>query len=96
MTGGTLPAMTWKRFMTYAHSGIELKPIPFVDALPTAPSATPLVAEGGAPAAPADRPLSLSLRTSEQLATLEKLLRTAPRVRGVPTAGLSVDVAGRE
>ena len=31
MTGGTLPAMTWHRFMQFAHNGIELKPIPFVE-----------------------------------------------------------------
>jgi penicillin-binding protein 1A len=78
--------MTWKRFMAYAHSGIEIKPIPYVDDLPAPPAGAPLVAEGAAP--PTDRPLSLSVRTSEQLATLEKLLRSAPNVRGVPTANL--------
>jgi penicillin-binding protein 1A len=86
MTGGTLPAMTWKRFMAYAHSGIELKPIPYVDDPKSAPTGAPLVAEGAAP--PTDRPLSLSVRTSEQLAELEKLLRSVPGVRGMPTAGL--------
>ncbi len=30
MTGGSLPAMTWKEIMTYAHQGVELKPIPGV------------------------------------------------------------------
>jgi len=88
MTGGTLPAMTWKRFMAYAHSGIEIKPIPYVDEVPSAPTGAPLVAEGSA-APPTDRPLSLSVRTSEQLAKLEKLLRSMPSVRpGVPTANL--------
>ncbi|WP_297299307.1 transglycosylase domain-containing protein, partial [uncultured Methylovirgula sp.] len=28
MTGGSLPAMTWHLIMTYAHEGIELKPLP--------------------------------------------------------------------
>ena len=28
MTGGTLPAMTWHNIMTYAHQGIELRPLP--------------------------------------------------------------------
>lgn len=28
MTGGSLPAMVWQRFMTYAHRNVELKPIP--------------------------------------------------------------------
>lgn len=30
MTGGSLPAMTWKEIMGFAHQGIELKPIPGV------------------------------------------------------------------
>jgi penicillin-binding protein 1A len=28
MTGGTLPAMTWHNIMTYAHQGVELRPLP--------------------------------------------------------------------
>ena len=31
LTGGVLPAQTWHDFMTYAHQGVALKPIPFVD-----------------------------------------------------------------
>jgi len=34
MTGGTLPAMTWQKFMAYAHTNIEVKPIPFLDFVP--------------------------------------------------------------
>ncbi len=30
MTGGSLPAMTWKDIMVYAHQGIELRPLPGV------------------------------------------------------------------
>ncbi len=30
MTGGSLPAMTWKEIMQFAHQGLELKPIPGV------------------------------------------------------------------
>ncbi|MEP4770928.1 MAG: PBP1A family penicillin-binding protein [Roseibium sp.] len=32
VTGGSLPAMTWQKFMEYAHSGIELAAMPGVDA----------------------------------------------------------------
>ncbi|NVK33137.1 MAG: PBP1A family penicillin-binding protein [Rhodobacteraceae bacterium] len=32
VTGGSLPAMTWQKFMEYAHRDIELKPMPGVDA----------------------------------------------------------------
>ena len=28
MTGGTLPAATWHDIMQYAHSGVDLKPLP--------------------------------------------------------------------
>lgn len=31
LTGGSLPAMTWKRFMAYAHQNVQLKPIPRLD-----------------------------------------------------------------
>ena len=34
MTGGSLPAMTWHDIMTYAHQGIEIKPLPGVPAPP--------------------------------------------------------------
>jgi len=40
MTGGSLPAMTWRQIMAYAHQGIEVKNIPGVPASPT-PPATP-------------------------------------------------------
>ena len=35
MTGGSLPAMTWRQIMAYAHQGIEVKNIPGVPAGPT-------------------------------------------------------------
>jgi penicillin-binding protein 1A len=44
MTGGSLPAMTFKRVMDYAHQGIELRAIPGVDNPLPEPRATPLVA----------------------------------------------------
>ncbi|MGL4729472.1 MAG: transglycosylase domain-containing protein [Bosea sp. (in: a-proteobacteria)] len=37
MTGGSLPAMTWKEIMGFAHQGLELKPIPGVQPDPAAP-----------------------------------------------------------
>nr|WP_245224322.1 transglycosylase domain-containing protein [Rhizobium halophytocola] len=38
LTGGALPAMTFKKLMDYAHQGIELKPIPGIaDPLPDGP-----------------------------------------------------------
>ena len=37
MTGGTLPAMTWKEIMVFAHQGLDAKP-PFGVAAPGAPA----------------------------------------------------------
>ncbi len=34
MTGGTLPAMTWQKFMAYAHTNIEIKPVYGIDFQP--------------------------------------------------------------
>ena len=52
MTGGSLPAATFKKLMDYAHQGIELKPIPGIDnPLPAKrPAPAPAkVAKGAAP-----------------------------------------------
>ncbi len=35
LTGGRLPAMTWQKFMSYAHANIDLKALPGVDPSPT-------------------------------------------------------------
>ncbi|WP_244327657.1 transglycosylase domain-containing protein [Roseibium sp. RKSG952] len=42
VTGGSLPAMAWQKFMAYAHEGVDLVPIPGIDAdtLSSAPVAT--------------------------------------------------------
>ncbi|WP_193603348.1 transglycosylase domain-containing protein, partial [Agrobacterium sp. MS2] len=66
MTGGALPAMTFKRLMDYAHQGMELRPIPGIqNPLPTGarpqPSAEVAAAASSTPALPAlTRPRSLS------------------------------------
>jgi penicillin-binding protein 1A len=55
MTGGSLPAMTWKEIMQFAHQGLELKPIPGV--IPPADPKAPQVAKASTPAAaPAPAP----------------------------------------
>ena len=33
MTGGTLPAQTWKQIMAYAHQGLDIKPTELVQTL---------------------------------------------------------------
>jgi penicillin-binding protein 1A len=90
LTGGTLPAMTWNRFMTFAHTGIELKPIPFVEPeVPVAPATDGVASNGGlkdqspADAPAAARPASLSAATSERLLAIGELLRTARPLKPV-------------
>jgi len=84
MTGGSLPAMTFKRLMDYAHQGIELRAIPGVEnPLPT-PRATPLVAKAAVDAngnalAPLQRPRTLNRDTTEILrGLLEQFDRAKP------------------
>ncbi len=73
MTGGSLPAMTWHEIMSYAHQGIDLKPLPGEPPPPSAkPAAKPsdTTAELGAP----QRPASLS---SGSVAVLGTIVETA-------------------
>ncbi len=93
LTGGVLPAMTWNRFMTFAHKGIELKPIPYVEPeKPTNAEAAvasadqplteePLDAESGA------KPVSLSAGTTERLIVIEGLLDRARSTKPVARLG---------
>jgi penicillin-binding protein 1A len=73
MTGGSLPAMTFKKLMDYAHQGIELKPIPGIDnPLPhgTHGSGPAVAAKAGAGAAQPPalmRPRSLSAESTRIL-----------------------------
>ena len=81
MTGGSLPAMTFKKLMDYAHQGIELKPIPGIDnPLPRgnhAPGLPLASAKDGANATPNGmaqlvRPRSLSADSTRILRRISK------------------------
>jgi penicillin-binding protein 1A len=81
LTGGTLPAKTWKKVMQFAHTGIDLKPIPFVE-----PEALPADAVAETDKAPVEGdpqftgvPTILSAATSDRLVALGRLLEKAPR-----------------
>ena len=85
LTGGRLPAMTWNKFMTYAHKNIELRPVPFIEnPFPGSEEGAPVVAateDGEASPEPA-RPKLLTKRAEDALLRLERLLRNAkPLVR---------------
>ncbi len=82
MTGGSLPAMTFKRLMDYAHQGIELRPIPGIENPlpgPQAPEDAVAAAEGQPDdALPAlVRPRSLSVGVTKLLRTIAKDLNAA-------------------
>jgi penicillin-binding protein 1A len=95
MTGGSLPGMTWRQIMTYAHTGIELKPIPGVAGdQPARPAA---VAAAGAPAAePVVRPAVLSKKGGEALVRIERLMEDAARalVASAPEPEQKASVGG--
>jgi penicillin-binding protein 1A len=91
MTGGSLPAQTWREIMTYAHNGIDLKPIPDIDNPFEKPPkgatvATATTGDAGS-AADAGKPATLSAATTERLFTIEQLLRKASRLK--PLAALA-------
>ncbi|KJF69531.1 transglycosylase domain-containing protein [Rhizobium nepotum] len=83
MTGGALPAMTYKRLMDYAHQGMELRPIPGIqNPLPTGtrpqPSAEVAAASASAPAMPAlTRPRSLSAEATRVIRSIAKKMKEA-------------------
>ena len=80
MTGGTLPAMTFKRLMDYAHQGIELRPIPGIEnPLPSGTKAKEVAkAPSDDSALPAlVRPRSLSSDVTRLLKDLARRLQEA-------------------
>ncbi|MDX3928855.1 MAG: PBP1A family penicillin-binding protein [Shinella sp.] len=76
MTGGALPAMTFKRLMDYAHQGIELKPIPGIEnPLPGSDPAKVAKAEPSAE----ENPLPALIRPRMLSPEVTKLLKTIAR-----------------
>jgi penicillin-binding protein 1A len=79
MTGGSLPAMTWRDIMAYAHQGIEAKPIPGVSG-PTPPVPATAAAGANATADAMPRPALLTRRAADVLTRVERLFEDAARV----------------
>ena len=78
MTGGSLPAMTWRAVMAYAHQGIELKGIPGRAADPDA--GADVEGQGRAVAAAAAiplRPTLLTRRGADALVRIERMMEEA-------------------
>ncbi|HEY8595616.1 MAG TPA: PBP1A family penicillin-binding protein [Devosiaceae bacterium] len=69
VTGGSLPARTWHKFMQYAHTNIEIKPLFGVDFMPK-PYVVAEGTDGSATEAPPERPPSLTPEAADKLAEL--------------------------
>lgn len=99
MTGGALPAMTFKRLMDYAHQGMELRPIPGIqNPLPNGthpkPATGAVVASTDANALPAlTRPRSLSAEATRVIRSIGKRLKeaSAPSLTVQKVAGVETD-----
>jgi penicillin-binding protein 1A len=80
ITGGTLPAATWHDIMQYAHSGVDLKPLP---GMMLAAQQAPIVqlgdSEGGKTFKLREQ---LSQKSTEALGTIEKLMRLSGQTHG--------------
>jgi penicillin-binding protein 1A len=84
MTGGSLPAMTFKLLMDYAHQGIELRPIPGIEnPLPQEIDPEVAAAEAKKEEAAAEnnlpefiRPRMLSVASSKLLREIGEKLKT--------------------
>jgi penicillin-binding protein 1A len=91
MTGGTLPAMTFKKIMDYAHQGVALKPIPGIaDPFPAQKPMTVAAKKAAANAAPPPvRPRSLSAESTKVLRDLGEQMKDAPPVKGERMASVA-------
>jgi penicillin-binding protein 1A len=82
MTGGSLPAMTWRAIMVAAHQGVEIKDIPGVTLHKTRPPATVASANAAAPGVGQGTegpPPVLTRRGADILVRVEKMLDDAAK-----------------
>jgi penicillin-binding protein 1A len=93
LTGGLLPAVAWQKFMAYAHTNVEVKPVVGVDF-----EIKPFVvaqAEGGVAGVQAERPPTLKAEAAIKLLDLADTLETTLRDigSGPEVAALAVTAA---
>jgi penicillin-binding protein 1A len=91
MTGGSLPAMTWKKIMAYAHQGVELKPIPGAPPAPGPVGPQVAAAPGSKPGEEIPRPALLTRRGADVLVRIERALEDAGRALGKPSSDRTAD-----
>ena len=84
LTGGTLPAIAWQKFMAYAHTNIEIKPVFGVDFV-----IEPVIVADADPAAVeeqvAERPPSLTPQAARKLVVLADLFNATLTAGGITT-----------
>ncbi|HUV32262.1 MAG TPA: PBP1A family penicillin-binding protein [Devosiaceae bacterium] len=85
LTGGRLPAQTWQKFMEYAHTNIEVKPLFGIDFEPRA-FAVAAAGEAGGDAAAAARPPTLSPEAADRLIAIANDMQRALGALGVQAA----------
>lgn len=91
LTGGSLPAMTWQRFMETAHKNIELKPIPFIDDPFPAEKREVATSDGEAP--PPEGPQMLSRAAQAVLDDIVERLEALPPLEPEQLAAASASGA---
>jgi len=78
LTGGRLPAMTWKEIMTFAHQGIDKKPIPYLDRPDSKEKDVVNLAtdDTDEAIAPLQETRALSIKSTHVLRSIEELFKT--------------------
>ena len=89
LTGGTLPTIAWQKFMAYAHTNTEIKPVFGVDFEP-APFIVADADEDSDAASQSERPPTLKPAAAQKLLDVaERLSRTLRSARPTDQAQLS-------
>jgi penicillin-binding protein 1A len=80
MTGGTLPAATWHDIMQFAHSGVDLKPLPGSTLIAEQGPVVQLTNNAGAQTLKVRE--QLSKKSSEALGSIENLMKATAEKHG--------------
>jgi len=88
MTGGTLPAATWHEIMTFAHEGIELKPLPGSTVQVAAKAHEQTADVAAAETAAAQKPARPSHNVVDVLAGIEQTAQRLAQDRAASTPRL--------
>lgn len=91
MTGGSLPAMTWKKIMAYAHQGVELKTMPGVQPSPGPVGPAVAAVPGARPGDEIPRPTLLTKKGADVLVRIERALEETSRSMAAPVADRTVE-----